>query len=219
MKKNSLANSRLYAVLSPEDAAAIGLAPEDAARQAILGGADLIQLRDKRSDDQTLLKLALRVSGAVHELGGLFIVNDRPDIARGSEADGVHLGQDDLAHADARRALGPDFIIGRSTHSLDQALRAEAEGADYIGYGPIYTTPTKPDYGAVGPESIREIADRVSVPFFAIGGIDSLRLGTVARCGARRIAVVRAAFANRNVFESVRRLKKELMKHDGVHSV
>ena len=218
MKKNSLQNSKLYVILAPGDAERIGLSVEEAARQAVLGGADIVQLRDKSTDDGAALERALRTADAVHALGGIFIVNDRPDIAKRAGADGVHLGQSDLPHLEARGMLGPDFMIGRSTHSLDQAVRAEEEGADYIGYGPIFATPTKPDYPAVGLDGIRAVTDRVQIPLFAIGGIDFLRLSEAVSRGARRGAVVRAAFESRSVFESVRRLKKEIVKLDAVHA-
>ena len=218
-KSDTLKNSRLTVILSPQDASRLGLSLSEIARQAVRGGADVIQLRDKLSDDDSLLEEAQTLGGEVRGLGALFIVNDRPRVARLAGADGVHLGQDDLPHAEARKLLGPDFLIGRSTHSLAQALAAQAEGADYIGYGPVFRTPTKPDYPAVGPQSIAEIARAVVIPFFAIGGIDVLAIESIAKEGARRVAVVRAAVETPNVFESVRRLKRELLKHDAFHPV
>jgi thiamine-phosphate pyrophosphorylase len=144
--------------------------------------------------------LTLRLAERCRELlpaGGatLFVVNDRVDIAMAAGADGVHLGQDDLPLAAARR-LWPRGLVGRSTHSLGQALAAQAEGADYIGVGPVWATPTKPGRPAVGLELVRAVAAaQLRIPWVAIGGVDAGNVGAVLAAGARAIAAVRAVTA------------------------
>lgn len=217
VKKKILAESRLYVIIGPADAAKLGLPLDEIARRAYGGGADLVQLRDKSFDfaqDESrraeFVATARRIAAIARRAGKLFIVNDYPDVAAQSGADGVHLGQDDISVADARSILGPDKIVGQSTHSPDEALQAEAFGVDYIGYGPVFATPTKPDYRAVSPDSIPAVAEKVSIPFFAIGGIDRSNLREIWKKGARRIAVVRAAVSQADVRESVSELKSIL---------
>ena len=143
--------------------------------------------------------------------GALFIVNNRPEIAALSDADGVHLGQEDLSVLDARKILGPGKLVGVSTHAPDQACMATAHGADYIGVGPIYATPTKPEGKAVSVEYIRQLASmRTSLPFFAIGGIDLTNLDEVLGAGCRRIAVVRAICDADNPRLAAAELKKRM---------
>jgi thiamine-phosphate pyrophosphorylase len=184
-----LAAARLYVVTSAAQPPAV---VEDVVRSACAGGADIVQLRRKGDDDVEWLRLAERCRALTAEAGALFVVNDRLDVAMACDADGVHLGQDDLPLSVARR-LWPGRIVGRSTHSLAQALDAGAQGADYIGVGPVYATPTKPGRAAVGLEVVTAVASSgVRVPWFAIGGIDEDTAGAVIAAGAHRIAVVRA---------------------------
>ena len=168
---------------------------------ALQGGVRLVQYRAKpeacHGDGTPLLDAerleqarALRQLCARH--GALFLVNDRIDIALAVDADGVHLGQGDLPVAVARRLLGPERLIGRSTHALDQLHRAVAEGCDYVGVGPVNATPTKPGRQPVGLDYVRQAAAESPLPFFAIGGIDVERLPAVQAAGAERVAVVRA---------------------------
>jgi thiamine-phosphate pyrophosphorylase len=132
------------------------------------------------------------VAAYARQTGRLFIVNDHLDIAMAAGADGVHLGQADLPLVAVRRVWGPGHLVGRSTHSLEQARAAAAEGADYIGIGPVFATPTKPGRPAVGLELLRPAASELAIPWFAIGGIDSANLAQVLAAGASRVAVVRA---------------------------
>ena len=215
MKKEFLIDSRLTVIVAPSDAERLGLPLDEIVREAALGGADLIQLRDKVSTDEELLVIAGRLAPVARRHGAAFIVNDRPQIAKLSGADGVHLGQEDAAVRQARLLLGDEAIIGKSTHSLKQALAAREDGADYIGFGPIYPTPTKPDYRPVGLEALRAAVETVRIPLFAIGGIDLLTLNSVLETGAKRVAVVRAATPNRHVLESVRGLKRALKQSRG----
>ncbi len=166
----------------------------EAVRETARGGAHIYQLREKDTSAGEILSLARELRKLTAEMGLLFIVNDRLDIALACGADGVHLGQDDLPLADARRVAGPDFIIGVSTHSLEQALAAAEGGADYIGVGPVYPTATKPEYRVVGLDLVQAVSRYVSIPFVAIGGIDKTNARAVIRAGARQLAVVRACF-------------------------
>jgi len=159
------------------------------ARGAIAGGAEAIQLRDKPIPDDELLALAAELRDLTDETGRMFIVNDRPDIAAIVGADGVHLGQHDLPIAEARRLLRPGAIIGRSAHSLDQARTAVAEGADYIAVGPIFETITKDAGPTVGLKLLREVAEQVSLPIVAIGGITAENAKSVIEAGASTLAV------------------------------
>lgn len=160
--------------------------------QAVLGGADVVQLRDKTAGYRELLAQARAILPVTRRLGVPFIVNDRVRVAKEAGADGVHLGQEDGSLAEARALLGERALIGRSTHSPEQATAAEKEGFDYIGVGPVYTTPTKAGRPPVGLELVRFAARNLEVPFVAIGGIDKTNLRGVLEAGASRVAVVRA---------------------------
>ena len=202
----SCSNWRLYVIV---DRAACGANdPADVTARAIRGGADVIQWRDKSATSRSLLETARRLLTITRPAGIPLIINDRVDVARAAQADGVHLGQDDLPLHEAREILGAGRLIGQSTHSLDQAIRAEQEGADYIGVGPIFATPTKPDYPRVGLSLIREVTSRVRVPCVCIGGIDAENAPQVAESGAQRIAVVRAVCAAADPEAAARRLKQ-----------
>ena len=157
---------------------------------ALRGGVDIFQLREKHASDDDLLRAAQTARRLCDEHGALFVVNDRPDIAVAAGADGVHLGQDDMAVEDARAIVGPELLIGRSTHSPEQV--DSAAGADYIGVGPVHATPTKLGRPAVGVDLVRYAAANARVPFFAIGGLDATTLPEALRAGATRAAVVRA---------------------------
>lgn len=159
--------------------------------EAIQGGVDIVQLRDKDASKKTLLKKAKALRELTREYGVRFIVNDHIDVALAADADGVHLGQDDLPLEEARKIVGSDKIIGISTHSIEQALEAERGGADYIGVGPVFTTNTKDD--VVDPVTIQyvnEAVEKVTIPFVAIGGIKLDNVDEVLRTGARSICAV-----------------------------
>lgn len=158
---------------------------------AIDGGVGMVQLREKRLADRELLALASSCAVLCRRRGVPFIVNDRVDIALASDADGVHVGQDDVPVDVARRLLGPDRIIGLSTHTPAQIDAARSIGADYIGVGPIHQTPTKPGRPAVGVELVRYAARHAAQPFFAIGGLDPGNVGAVIAAGGRNVAVLR----------------------------
>jgi thiamine-phosphate pyrophosphorylase len=156
---------------------------------AVRGGVDIVQLRDKSLDDAGLAKAAREFQG----LGVPFILNDRPDLVEACGADGVHVGQDDATPAQARAAVGPDRIVGRSTHAPDQAALADADpDVDYLAVGPVHATPTKPGRPAAGLDYVAHAASSVGKPWFAIGGLDAGTVGEVVAHGATRIVVVRA---------------------------
>jgi thiamine-phosphate pyrophosphorylase len=159
---------------------------------ALRGGVDIVQLRMKDSDDEAILRAARRFRGACDEHEALFILNDRPDLAQEADADGVHVGQEDAAVAQARELVGPDRLVGLSTHSPAQIDAAAGTDVDYIGVGPVHATPTKPGRPAVGLELVRYAAANAATPFFAIGGISTANVEDVAAAGAERIAVLRA---------------------------
>lgn len=199
---------QLYVII---DRAAVGgrdLA--EVAAAAIRGGADVMQLRDKLASARQLLEDAARLLPLTRSAGIPLIINDRADIAGSLGADGVHLGQDDLPIAEARRIMGPSRLIGKSTHSLEQALAAERDGADYIGLGPIFPTPTKPDYGSVGPALIETVSSAVHLPIVCIGGIDGTTLDPILEAGATCVAVVRAVCSSPDPERAARALKERL---------
>jgi thiamine-phosphate pyrophosphorylase len=159
-------------------------------------GVDLVQLRMKDADVSEILEIGDAWMRACRDADVPLVINDRPDIALALGADGVHLGQDDLPPAVARQILGPDVIIGHSTHSvgdIEHAAREfEERCTDYIAVGPIHETPTGPGKAAVGLELVRHAAETVAFPWFGIGGIDPSNVGDVVAAGAKRIVVVRA---------------------------
>lgn len=193
----------------------------DKVRAAYEGGADIVQLRAKTFTDRELYRWGLKFRKIADEYGKLFFVNNRPDVAIAVAADGIHLGQDDLSLAAVReicRKAGVSPWIGKSTHRLDQALAAEAEDADYIGVGPIFSTPTKKDYPAVGLSLVRDVAQNVPVPFVCIGGIDLSNMDQVLEAGARRIAAVRAIFEAGDVYETTRKLRARIETFEKSHA-
>ena len=156
----------------------------------IEGEVDIIQLRAKNSSVAEISDLAGRIHKMTSAAGIPLIVNDYAEIAATIPVEGVHVGQDDDSIAIAREKAGRQIIVGRSTHSLEQANAAQGEGADYIGFGPIFATPTKPDYKPIGMENIKRVHEDVKVPIFCIGGIKIDNLGEVIAAGAKRVAIV-----------------------------
>ncbi|HSB32902.1 MAG TPA: thiamine phosphate synthase [Nitrospirota bacterium] len=176
--------------------------PEEAMARALSGGVRLFQYRDKSGPRRSIYETARLLAPLAHQSQATFIVNDHADIAAAADADGVHLGQDDLPIEAARRILGRDKIIGISTHDADQARTAEKAGADYIGFGPLFVTTTKMAGTARGTESLALIRQSVSVPIFAIGGINSRNVADVMRAGADGAAVISAVLSAPDVAEA-----------------
>lgn len=165
----------------------------DRVAAAVSGGVDIVQLRDKYASHEILLPLAEELKDICEAGDALFTVNDDVDLARLSGAAGVHLGQEDAPLSSAREALGPDAVVGRSAGNLAEAREALREGADYLGVGAVYATPTKPEGEVAGLELIRALArERLPVPWFAIGGVTLKTAREVAAAGALGFAVVRA---------------------------
>jgi thiamine-phosphate pyrophosphorylase len=185
-RRQLLTTARLYLVTSPKH----DLLPRVEA--ALQGGLTLVQYRGKETDDIDQLAIAQKMCQLCHRYGALFILNDRVDLALAVNADGVHLGQQDISIDVARQLLGSQKIIGRSTTNPDEMARAIKEGADYIGVGPVYETPTKPGKTAAGLEYVEYAVKNATVPWFAIGGIDTDNISDVVKTGASGVAIVRA---------------------------
>ncbi|MDD5561290.1 MAG: thiamine phosphate synthase [Candidatus Omnitrophica bacterium] len=204
-RKTLLEKSLLYLILDKGDLPGL---PFD--------GVGVIQLRDKVSDKSQVLNSAFKLAKRLRKTKTLFIINDYIDIAILSGSDGVHLGQHDLPLKYARRLLGKDKIIGISCHNLEQAMKAQQEGADYIGIGPIYPTATKPEYRAIGLEMLRQLKGRIKIPYFAIGSINEVNIKEIIDAGARRVAICRAilksgdpAGASKRLFDKIRKATLE----------
>ncbi|QSR88297.1 thiamine phosphate synthase [Methylacidiphilum caldifontis] len=161
-------------------------------QKLVEGKVDILQLRAKTFNKKELLKLSLEIKPLLAEKDILFIINDHPDVALESRADGVHLGQEDMPVPEARTLLGDDFLIGKSTHSVEQAEQAASEQTDYIAFGPIFKTPTKPDYSPVGLTFIPLVRERIKKPVFFIGGINKENISEVLSAGADRVVMVSA---------------------------
>jgi thiamine-phosphate pyrophosphorylase len=204
-----LAAARLYLVC---DGAPGGRALSEVLPAAIAGGVDVMQLRDKHAEDEQLLALARTARELCAREGALFILNDRPDLARECGADGVHVGQEDMSVTRARELAGPELLVGLSTHAPAEIDAAGADGPpsarpDYIAVGPIHATPTKPGRPAVGVELVRYAAAHARVPFFAIGGLDAANAGGALAAGATRVCVLRAIAGAENPERAARELR------------
>jgi thiamine-phosphate pyrophosphorylase len=182
----------------------------DIAQAAVRGGADVLQLRHKTLARGELLPLARRLRDITREAGVLLIVNDHVDIALLSEADGVHLGPDDITIESARRVAGDKRLIGASAWTPEAAAGAAKAGADYLGCGPAFTTPIKSEKRVIGPAGVASVAAAVTVPVFAIGGIDESNLGQLTEVGMRRVCVIRAVADSADPEATVRRLRAML---------
>ena len=179
----------------------------DAARmveQMIEGGVDLIQLRGKNKPIDELADLAAELQALAAKSSTPLIMNDHAEIAARVPVKGVHVGQDDDSIEIARQKAGCEILVGKSTHSLEQARAAQREGADYIGFGPIFATPTKPDYPPIGLENIRRVHEQVNLPIFCIGGINIDNLQSVINAGAKRVVMVSALLKAHNVVDYAR---------------
>ena len=181
------------------------------AEAMIEGGVDMIQLRGKKQSIDELVALAEELHELTSQSSTPLIVNDHAEIARRVPVEGVHVGQDDDSIEVARRKAGRAVVVGKSTHSLDQARTAQREGADYIGFGPIFATPTKPDYDPIGLEDIRQAHLDVNVPIFCIGGIKSDNLKEVIAAGARRVAIVSSLLKAPDIAAYAREAKRLLL--------
>jgi len=189
LRKERLRTARLYFVC---DARPGGEDPEPLLRAALGGGVDIVQLREKQLGRDEIERAAATFRRVCDTYSAPFIVNDDPELALACDADGVHVGQDDASAEQARELLGPDAIIGLSTHSPQQIADANERPVDYTSAGPIWETPTKAGRPAVGLELIADAAEHAARPFFAIGGVDPTNAAEAIEAGARRLCVVRA---------------------------
>ncbi len=207
---DDLSGCRLYGILdlsyvSTTDAGRVTTAMLD-------GGVDVLQLRAKQHPLGDVEKVAHELRGITGDRGVPLVINDYPQIAREIRAAGVHVGQDDLSVVAAREAVGADCLVGKSTHSVEQAKQAAHEGADYIGFGPLFATPTKPDYAPIGIAEIREVHARVTIPIFCIGGIKLSNLPQVIAAGAQRVVIVSGLLQAPDVAEYARSAKQLLAR-------
>lgn len=177
---------------------------------AILGGATFVQFREKQLLGEELLEQGRRVREVCRKHRVSFIVNDDVSLALSLDADGVHVGQEDMQVQEARRRLGPDMIIGVSSHNVEEALRAWRNGADYLGAGAVFTTGTKRDANALSHETLREICRAVDIPVVAIGGIDHENVSLLAGTGIAGVAVIHGVFGQRDIQNGTARLKEKV---------
>lgn len=204
----SIQEARLYGIVDLGYVTSANV--EHMTAQLCEGGVDVLQLRAKKLPKNEIENLARLMLPITRQHGVPLVINDHLDIAATVGSEGVHVGQDDDAVAKARAAVGPGIFVGKSTHSLAQAVAAQAEGADYIGFGPLYATGTKPDYVPIGLQDITEVHRRVTLPIFCIGGVNAPRLDEIMSAGARRVVVVSAFLLAAEVSGEVRALKARL---------
>jgi thiamine-phosphate pyrophosphorylase len=204
----SLADALLYAIID------LGYVSAENApgtlEKLIAGGIDMVQLRGKNRSFDELSALAEKLLQLTMPATIPLIANDHAEIAQRAEVQGVHVGQDDASIEKVRAQIKRPIVVGKSTHSIEQAVAAEREGADYIGFGPIFSTPTKPDYSPIGLEQIREVHERVSIPIFCIGGIKSGNLAPVIAAGAKRVVIVSGLLQSSDPAAYARRVKEML---------
>lgn len=205
---NSIQSCRLYGIVD------LGYVKPDQLESMtaalIEGGVDILQLRAKGRSEREIMEIGRRLHAITRPAGVPFVINDHPRAAAEIGSEGVHVGQDDDAVAKARAIVDARCFVGKSTHSLTQAVAAQEEGADYIGFGPLYATGTKPDYVPIGLQDITEVHRLVQLPIFCIGGVNAGRLDEVLSAGARRVVVVSAFLQALDVPSEVRALKARL---------
>ena len=183
-----LVDCHLYAIL---DLSYVDISDSNRVAELLIdGGVDLLQLRGKNVNLETLSRVAADLHPITSRAGLPLIINDHPEIAASISLEGVHVGQDDLSIHEVRQKVDRVCLVGKSTHSVDQAVAAQVEGADYIGFGPLFATPTKPNYSPIGLDHIAEVHEKVRLPIFCIGGIKLDNLRDVIAAGARRVVIV-----------------------------
>jgi thiamine-phosphate pyrophosphorylase len=200
------------------DVALYGITPDSPNTQILLekvegllaGGVDAIQMRSRSLTDRALVEFGKAIKRKCEEFGALFIVDNRTDIALACDADGIHIGHEDLPISFVRGLMGHRKIVGVSTHSLPEALEAQKAGADYVSCGPLWATPTKPEYRAVGQNLVGLYNAALRIPFVAIGGIDLTNIDQVVSSGAKTVAVVRALFDSENPASAAKQFKSKV---------
>ncbi|MFH1355079.1 MAG: thiamine phosphate synthase [Candidatus Omnitrophota bacterium] len=208
-KKRLLEKARLYLIIDKETLKKRATADIDSWIKKT--SADIVQLRDKASRKKDILRMAFRLKGALSGSDKIFIINDYLDVAKIIDADGLHLGQDDIPVRIARKLLGREKIIGISCHNIKQALQAEKQGADYIGIGPIFPTPLKPGITkTINPGLIKTLKSKLKIPLFAIGGISLENIKQLSACGVNRIALCRGILNSKSINRTARLIKRRL---------
>ena len=202
MKRETL---RLYAVTDRSWLGSESLSRQ--VEQALRGGVSFVQLREKNLDDEDVLAEAMELKALCRDYDVPFVINDRVHLALAADADGVHVGQEDMAVREARRLLGPQKIVGATCKTVEQALRAQADGADYIGSGAMFSSIAKPNARSISRETLQEICAAVEIPVVAIGGISEENMPGLAGTGIAGVAVVSALFAQRDIEAAARRLR------------
>jgi thiamine-phosphate pyrophosphorylase len=200
--------SGLYVLIDTQ--ALKGRSEVEVARGAIRGGATVIQLRDKQRNKRELLPIAQGLKALCASSGIPFLINDHLDLALAADADGLHLGQGDLPFSEARRLLPQDKLLGCSAATLEEAIKAESDGADYIAVGSIYKTTSKSDFRLAGVETLHQVKEAVSIPVVAIGGIDEDNLAEVIVAGADAVAVIGAVLGAEDIEMAARRLRAKM---------
>ncbi len=209
--RESLHGVRLYVLIGSDIATK---SVEETARLVIDGGADAIQLREKTISDEEFISQAREIHDIAAQRGILLIINDRVNVAKEVNAEGVHLGQYDIGISEARDVIGNEKIIGVSTHNVEQAKQAQKEGADYIAIGPVYPTSTKINEPPVGLEVVQEVAEKINIPFVVIGAIALKNLDEVLKTGATRVAVCSAIISSKDILSSTKQFKDKLTLHN-----
>lgn len=208
LKKKLLKESSLYLILDKKTAGSSSLF--DIVFRVRGSGVDIVQFRDKQSGKESIIKDVFILRKLLSGTKTLFIINDYLDVAKITDADGLHIGQSDTSIEIARQVLGPDKIIGVSCHSIREALRAQKKGADYIGIGPLFSTPTKPEYKPIGLRIVKELGKKLKIPFFAIGDVNLNNINELVNTGVRRAAVCRAILKAKNISYASRKLSEVL---------
>jgi thiamine-phosphate pyrophosphorylase len=211
MKTRTVKDHSLYLVISED--CCMGRSPFEIAEKAIVGGVDIVQMREKKKSLQELIKTGKRLAAICKKKGAMFIVNDDPMLTQRIDADGVHLGQEDIGHfplMTVRDIIGPRKLIGVSTHSLKQVDKAMNEDIDYVAFGPIFPTKTK-DY-SIGADDIKEVMKLARKPVFFIGGIDLSNVDTILDEGGRNIAMIRSVTEAGNIKARAMEFKKKLLR-------
>ena len=209
-KKRLLENSKLYIILD-ENICFTSKNILKIVKQIDKNSINIIQLRYKKDSIKDFINISMELSPIIKQKKALFIINDRPDVAFACNADGIHLGQDDIPPKIARRLLGRGKIIGLSCHNLKQALKAQNDpNVDYLSIGPIFTTALKPQYKPIGLKIISKVTKQIAKPFFAIGGINLNNLSDVLHYGAKRVSLCRDICRSNNIRERTKLIKERL---------
>lgn len=179
--------------------------------EALMGGVTCVQLREKDLDEKSFLKEAIKIRELCHKYNVPLLINDNVKVAIASKADGVHVGQNDIPVSEIRKMVGDDFVIGATAKTIEQAQRAEREGASYLGVGAVFPSPTKKDAIRISNEQLKEICASVSIPAVAIGGINLSNMTEISGCGMNGIAVISAIFSADDIKLTTQELKKKII--------